>query len=69
MKEVVVFNKALQDIGTFNPVTLRFIEVLTENKRLSFLSAICVSYQGLYKQLNREEKITVISAHDLNSSE
>lgn len=62
MKEVHLFNSALNDIGTFNPITIRFLEVLTENKRLSFLNAIGDSYQKLYKQLNREEKITVISA-------
>ena len=34
MKEIRMFNEGLSDFGDFNPVTIRFIEVLAENKRL-----------------------------------
>ena len=39
-KEIRLFNDALQSVGTFNPVTIRFLEVLAENKRLSYVSGI-----------------------------
>jgi F0F1-type ATP synthase delta subunit len=48
MKEVRLFNKTLQDAGDFNKVTIRFIEVLAENKRLMFIKEIAEKYQKLY---------------------
>ena len=63
MKEIKAFNQALQDTGAeFNAVTIKFIEVLAENKRLMFIKEITEKYQKLYQQFNREEKITIISA-------
>lgn len=56
-------------MGDFEKVTLRFIEVLAENKRFVFIKEIADKYQKLYQQFNKEEKITVISAYKLNSSE
>jgi ATP synthase F1 delta subunit len=50
-------------------VTLRFIEVLAENKRLMFIKEIAEKYGKLYQQFNKEEKITVISAYALNADE
>lgn len=69
MKEINLFNDALKEVAEFHPITYRFIEVLAENKRLNYLSAIADKYQKLYKELNREEKITIISAEALNSGE
>lgn len=68
-KEVIQFNAALNSVATFHPLTTKFLEVLAENKRLSFISGIADRYQKLYKELNREEKITVISAEPLSSGE
>lgn len=68
-KEIAQFNDALKSIGDFHPTTYRFLEVLAENKRLVFINGIADKYQKLYKELNREEKITIISAETLNSSE
>lgn len=68
-KEIALFNEGLKSIGDFHPTTLKFLEVLAENKRLVFLSGIADRYQKLYKELNREEKITIISAENLTSSE
>jgi len=63
MKEIKAFNQALQDTGAeFNAVTIKFIEVLAENKRLMFIKEITEKYQKLYQQFNKEEKITIISA-------
>ena len=45
------------------------MEILADNKRLIYLSGIASRYQKLYKELNREQKIRVISAETLNSSE
>ncbi len=43
-------------------MTIRFIEVLAENKRLMFIKEIAEKYAKLYQQFNKEEKITIISA-------
>jgi F-type H+-transporting ATPase subunit O len=68
-KEIGLFNEALQGIGEFHPLTIKFLEVLAENKRLVYISGIAQRYQKLYQQFNKEEKITIISAESLNSSE
>jgi F0F1-type ATP synthase delta subunit len=59
----------LRETGDFNDVTIRFIEVLAENKRLMYIKEITEKYQKLYQQFNKEEKITVISALKLNGDE
>lgn len=68
-KEIRLFNKALLEVGTFHPVTIKFLEILAENKRLVFINHICDRYVKLYQQFNKEEKITIISAEALTSSE
>jgi len=68
-KEIGLFNDALKSLGDFHPLTIRFLEVLAENKRLIYISGIAQRYQKLYQQFNKEEKITIISATELNSSE
>jgi F0F1-type ATP synthase delta subunit len=65
MKEVRMFNESLKDIGDFDPVTFRFIEVLGENKRLMFIKEVADKYLKLYQQFNKEEKLTIISAYKL----
>jgi F0F1-type ATP synthase delta subunit len=45
------------------------LEVLAANKRLIYIKGISLRYQLLYKQFNKEEKITIISAEALSSSE
>lgn len=68
-KEIAQFNDALQSVATFHPLTIKFLEVLAENKRLSFIGAIADRYQKLYQLLNKEEKITIISSEILTSDE
>ena len=68
-KEIAQLNEILNNLGNFNPLTIKFLEILAETKRLSYLQAITQRYQKLYQLLNREEKITIIAAHDLSSSE
>lgn len=48
---------------------MKFLEILAENKRLSFISGIADRYIKLYKTLNKEEKITIISAEQLSSEQ
>jgi ATP synthase F1 delta subunit len=48
---------------------MKFLEVLAENKRLIYIKGIAERYVNLYKQFNKEEKITIISAVVLNTSE
>jgi ATP synthase F1 delta subunit len=43
--------------------------VLAESKRLIYLREIAQKFQKLYTQLNKEEKITIISAYDLSKSQ
>ena len=50
-------------------MTIKFLEVLAENKRLIYISGIATRYQKLYQQFNKEEKITIISAQELSQSE
>lgn len=69
VKEIRQFNSSLQETGDFNKVTIRFIEVLAENKRLMFIKEIAEKYAKLYQQFNKEEKITVISAYNLSQDE
>jgi ATP synthase F1 delta subunit len=69
VKEIRAFNTGLQEAGDFNKVTIRFIEVLAENKRLMFIKEISEKYAKLYQQFNKEEKITVISAYRLSGDE
>jgi len=50
-------------------LTIKFLEVLAENKRLTYISGIATRYVKLYQQFNKEEKITIISAEPLSASE
>lgn len=47
-KEIREFNKALLEVATFHPVTIKFLEVLAENKRLVYINHICDMYVKLY---------------------
>lgn len=67
--EMRQFNESLQSVGTFNPLTIKFLEVLAEGKRLTYIKGIVDRYIKLYKTLNKEEKITIISAETLDSGE
>lgn len=49
-KEIKAFNQALLDTGAdFSPITIRFIEVLAENKRFMYIKEITEKYQKLYQ--------------------
>lgn len=60
---------ALNSIADFNPLTIKFLEILAENGRLGEISQVADKYAKLYKTLNKEEKITIISADELSADE
>ena len=62
-------NEALKELAYFNPLTIKFMEILAANKRLSMINDVATRYAKLYKTLNKEEKITIISAEELSSDE
>jgi F0F1-type ATP synthase delta subunit len=47
-KEIKLLNKALLETAPFNDVTMKFLEVLAENKRLIYIKQIAIKYQKLY---------------------
>ena len=67
--QIKQFNAALESVATFHPLTIKFLEILADNKRLSFIGQIAERYAKLYQLLNKEEKITIISAETLSQSE
>lgn len=68
-KEINLLNKALLETAPFNPITLHFLTVLAENKRLVQISDIASKYKKLYQLFNKEEKITIISAEELTADQ
>jgi ATP synthase F1 delta subunit len=68
-KECEVFIATLKESREFNDTTLRLIEVLFDNRRFKFIKKIADHYAKLYQTFNKEEKITIISAHALSSGE
>jgi len=45
------------------------LEVLAENKRLTYIRHIADRYAKFYQEFNKEEKVTIISAKELNDSQ
>jgi ATP synthase F1 delta subunit len=68
-KEIAKLNIALKETAPFSDTTIRFLTVLTENKRLSQINDIAEKYAKLYQEFNKEEKITIISASDLTDDQ
>lgn len=56
-------------MADFHPLTIQFLEILAESKRLVYIKGISERYLKLYAQVNKEEKITIISHKELNDSE
>lgn len=67
--EIEKFNAALSSVATFHPLTLKFLTILAENKRLVYINGIASRYVKLYQQFHKEEKITIISADTLTASD
>ena len=48
-KEIKMLNNALQETAPFTETTMKFLEVLAENKRLIYIKEIAIKYQKLYQ--------------------
>jgi len=68
-KEIRQLNKALLETAPFSDTTMKFLEVLAENKRLIHVKEIAGKYAKLYQEFNKEEKIKIISAEPLNQDQ
>ena len=69
VKEIALLNKALLDTAPFSDTTMKFLEVLAENKRLVYIREISEKYAKLYQEFNKEEKVTIISAKQLSEDQ
>jgi len=52
-----------------NDLTIKFLELLSENKRLGELPTIAQKFAKFYNVMNKEEKIIIIAAQELTQSE
>ena len=68
-KEILALTRVLQETAEFTPTTMKFLEILAENKRLVYIKEIADKFTKLYSELNKEEKITIISADDLTEAQ
>lgn len=62
-------NLELKETGEVSDVTTKFLRVLSDNKRLDFIDEIASKFMNQYRVLNKEEKITIISAEELDEGE
>lgn len=49
VREITKFNAALNELGDFHPLTIKFLEVLADNKRLTYINVISKKYAKLYQ--------------------
>jgi len=68
-KQIRELNECLLATAPFHATTLHFLTVLAENKRLDCIADVAVKYKKLYQLFNKEEKITIISAEELNKAQ
>jgi F0F1-type ATP synthase delta subunit len=48
MGEIRQFNASLQEMADFHPLTIKFLEILAEGKRLVYIKGISERYLKLY---------------------
>ena len=68
-KEVAQLCVGLKECAPFCDTTMKFIQVLGENSRLVFIKEIADRYSKLYAEVNKEEKVTIISATELTADQ
>jgi len=61
--------RILKETASFDDASMNFLVVLAESKKLIYLDLISKKFCKLYMQLNKEEKITIISATELNAGQ
>jgi len=59
----------LAECGGFCNTTKTFLQLLASNKRFMYLDQVAQNYIRNYKLLSREEKITIVSAYELDSTQ
>jgi len=67
--QIYSFSEELGKCGEFCSTTLKFCDLLGKNKRFMYINEIAKKYTRTYLLLTKEEKITIISAQELNQSE
>jgi ATP synthase F1 delta subunit len=63
------FISELQQCGELCNTTVKFMDLLGKNKRFMYINDIAKKYCRSYLLLTKEEKISIISAVELNDSE
>lgn len=68
-KQINSFVEDLSSCGNFCKSTLVFLDLVGKNKRFMYVNEIAKKYIRAYSMLSKEEKIKIISAHELNSTQ
>ena len=68
-KDINAFVGDWAKAGEFCKTTIVFLDLLAQNKRFVSLEVICQKFIKSYQMLSREEKIQIISAHELNDNQ
>lgn len=66
-EKIRLMNEIFQ--GNIHELTLRFLIMLVNNKRVQFLNFICFTYLQLYKKEKGIKEGTLITAHELNKEQ
>ena len=67
--QITSFISELKECGNFCDTTVKFADLLGKNKRFMEINEISKKYCRSYLLLTNEEKISIISAVELNESE
>ncbi len=67
--QISSFVNELATCGEFCNTTVKFCELLGKNKRFMYINDIAKKYCRSYLLLTKEEKISIISAQELNEHE
>ena len=67
--QINLFVDDLAKCGGFSNSTVIFLDLLGKNKRFMYINEIAQKYIKSYNLLSKEEKIKIISAHELSPSE
>lgn len=60
------FSGDLSKAGGFCETTVKFLDLVAKNKRYMYINEISKKFQKAYSLLTKEEKITIISAYELD---
>lgn len=63
------FSKNIAECGDFCKTTIAYLDLIAQNKRYMYINQIAKKYINAYHLLSKEEKITIISAYELNEEE